>query len=77
MWEKYQGHLSKENWYCSCNLEMGQKWKVGVCAQNFQRTRIGLCIKVIYMQLMTSHKVCGIFKELFNMVVVQQKHLKN
>jgi len=43
---------------------MGQKMESGVCAQKFQRTRIGLCIKVIYMQLMTSHKVCGIFKEL-------------
>ena len=42
-------------------------------AQNFQMTRRGFCIKVIWEPHMTSQNFGGDFKEVFERVVVQME----
>ena len=59
-----------------CKALSGPELKRGWFAQNFQMTKLGFCIKVICRHHMTSHNFCGILKEIFKVVVVQQKHLK-
>jgi hypothetical protein len=37
---------------------------------------LGFCTKVIYRHNTTPHNFCGILKELFEIVLVQQEHFK-
>jgi hypothetical protein len=37
---------------------------------NFSKDQVGFCIRVIYRHHMTPHNFCGIFKQLFKIVVV-------
>jgi hypothetical protein len=56
-------------------LKNGTDLRRGCFTQNFRNTKLGFCIKVIYRHHMSPHNFSGIFKELFKIVVVQQKHL--